>query len=252
MMPSTSPSITADLAGRPGFADQAAAAHGSSAEDTAVQVDNATTPSRPLPASADSDAARERSHSAALKPMIVRSVDFALRSLFPSKYFQLCHAYAIVGSNVASIALDRDYRPVAGLAVIDCGGGSFMRLTDNQAFAGSAGGAYHCWIESCASAPGPRELVDISFMHNSAYAKTHHIAWRKKSSSYQWGRFDELVLEGELDTLPRRFPTGKVWLRETPEGTEWMARQVAEHIEEYLKITVLALKKLRQDQGLPY
>jgi len=182
----------------------------------------------------------------ALKHLIVQSVDSAIRQLFPKKYFSLCHVYAIVGSNVASIILNRNYRPVAGLSIIDCGAGNFIKLLDNRAFSSDDGGAYHCWIESQPNdAVNNKELIDIPFKHNSAYARYHNLVWKKKDSDYLWGDFDQLVINTGLDALPESFPDGKIWLQETPEGQDWMCRQVSEHLDEYCKITTLSLKLIK-------
>jgi len=170
-----------------------------------------------------------------------------IRSLFPEKYLGLCHAYAVVGSNIASIVLGREYRPVAGLAVIDSGVGCFIKLIDNNAFSRIEGGAYHCWIESVGThaADAEKELVDITYQHNNDYAKQHRMIWRKQAPSYLWGRFGDLVVETELDALPTAIPEGKIWLRETAAGSDWMSRHVAGHADEYLKLTTIALKELK-------
>ena len=187
-----------------------------------------------------------------LRPSIVEAVDFAVRSVFPEKYCSLCHAYAIVGSNVASIVLAREYRPVAGLAVIDCGSGDFLDFTETDAFARDIGGAYHCWIESCADDPAhARELVDIAFLHNGAYARAHGLSWRHEEARYLWGAFDDLVIDAELADLPRTFPPGRVWFRETPEGAEWLVRHLRGHMQEYVTLTGLALKILGSELRLP-
>src|SRR4051812_45454011 len=83
-----------------------------------------------------------------VKSLIAHCVNQVIRQYYPTQYCSLCHVYAIVGSNLISIVLDRVYRPVAGLAAVDCGGGQLMRMADNEAFSHPAGGAYHCWIES--------------------------------------------------------------------------------------------------------
>jgi hypothetical protein len=182
----------------------------------------------------------------ALKHLIVQSVDSAIRQLFPDKYFSLCHVYAIVGSNVASIILNRNYRPVAGLSIIDCGAGSFIKMIDNHAFSSANGGAFHSWIESQPKDAGiKKELIDIPFKHNSAYARYHNLVWKKKDSSYLWGDFDKLVINAGLNDLPENFPEGKIWLQETPEGQDWMYRQVSDHLDEYCKITTLSLKLIK-------
>ena len=120
-----------------------------------------------------------------------------------------------------------------------------MEFTDNEAFSGVNGGAYHCWIESCPQDEDDRELVDISFKHNSAFAKSHKIVWRKKPSGYLWGTFSDLVIDTEINDLPPIFPEGKVWYRETPEGLEWMNKHVVSHMDQYVKITAFVLNKLK-------
>jgi len=183
----------------------------------------------------------------AIRLLIARTVDSIVREYFPTKYPALCHAYAVIGSNVISIALGREYRPVAGLAVIDCGGGCFMNFTEAQVFDREGDGAYHCWIESCPQDGYEKEIVDISFIHNSAFAKSQNIVWRKKPSTYLWGNFADLVIDADPDNLPPSFPEGKMWVREMPEGMEWLNRRVAEHMEHYAAFTALALKKLQND-----
>ena len=180
-----------------------------------------------------------------LKTLIVESVDSTIRQLFPKKYFSLCHVYAIVGSNVASIILGCNYRPVAGLAVIDCGGGHFIKLLDNKAFFSGNGGAYHCWIESQPQDINDKELIDIPFKHNKTYANQHKIIWQKKNSNHLWGKFNKHVIDTDINSIPSMFPEGKIWLRETFEGHEWMSRQVKDHLDDYSKITSLSLKVLK-------
>ena len=172
---------------------------------------------------------------------IVHSVDLAIRQIFPEHYFGLGHAYAVVGSNVASIILEREFRPVAGLAVIDCGAGAMMRLVDNDSFSRPIGGAYHCWIESCPYDDESKELLDIPYKHNETYAKAIGMQWKHASSNYLWGNFKDFVLDGELHELPNIFPSGKLWLKETPEGARWISAHLAEHEKIYTKLTALAL-----------
>jgi len=179
--------------------------------------------------------------------LIVQSVDDAIHNLFPKKYFSLCHAYAVVGASVASIILDRRYRPVAGLAVIDCGAGHHLKLLDDKAFSCSKGGAYHCWIESVSQDGADKEIIDIGFKNNRLYAKKHKIPWLKKDSSYLWGKYREVVIDAELKDLPPIFPEGKLWLRETPEGAAWMNQHLDAHINEYAKITAHVLRTIKHD-----
>lgn len=178
-----------------------------------------------------------------VRKIVYASVDCILRDLFPEKFDSLCHAYAVVGANVASILLKKDYRPVAGMAVIDAGAGNFLKLVDNWAFSGEMGGAYHCWIESCENDPSKRELVDFTFKHNPDYARKNGVVWRKKKSpEYLWGLYRDLVIGGNVEALPRRFPNGKVWFRETLAGSKWLSMHVEKYSEEYVKMTALALK----------
>jgi hypothetical protein len=183
-----------------------------------------------------------------VKTLIVEAVDSAIRQFFPKNYFELCHVYAVVGSNVASILLGHEYRPVAGLAVIDSGAGCFIKLLDNNAFSSGKGGAYHCWIESSHDGAA-KELIDIIFKHNRAYARKHKLVWRKKNSTYLWGSFNSLVVNAELDALPKNFSEGQIWVRETLEGTEWMCRHLESYTNPYVEITALALKKLKAHES---
>lgn len=185
----------------------------------------------------------------AMRLLIVQAVDAAIRERYPKRYLSLCHDYAIIGSNVASIVLGREYRPVAGLAVIDCGEGCFMRFTDDHAFFKDGGGAYHCWIESCAPGGCDKEIIDISSMHKEAFAKSHNMTWRKTPPGYVWGRARDLVIDAELHNLPPAFPDGKIWLRETRNGIEWLNRRVAAHVEYYVTSTASALKKVKRESA---
>jgi hypothetical protein len=179
-----------------------------------------------------------------VKPLVVRAVDYAIRSLFPKKYFGLCHVYAIVGASLASTTLGREYRPVAGMAVIDAGAGCMLKLLDNDAFSRNQGGAYHCWIESMGSDSNDRELIDLTFQHNRDYAKKHKLIWRKKSSGYLWGKRHDIVIESALADLPKQFPDGKFWVQETAEGARWIDTQLSAHMDEYVKLTTFAMKHL--------
>jgi hypothetical protein len=170
----------------------------------------------------------------AMRLLIAQSVDSTIRQHFPKNYHSICHAYAVIGSNVASIVLGREYRPVAGLAVIDCGDGCFMNFTDDSAFYNEGDGAYHCWIESCHHDGCGKELIDISFLHKEAFAKSQNIVWRKMPAFYLWGSTADLVIDAELNNLPSIFPEGKIWLRETQNGIEWMSRRVEDLMEHYV------------------
>src|SRR5471032_3403187 len=113
-----------------------------------------------------------------VRALIAHCVNQVVRQYYPEQYCSLCHVYAIVGSNLISIVLGRVYRPVAGLAAVDCGGGQLMRMMDNDAFTNPAGGAYHCWIESADSQAGETEVVDLTFRHNHSYAGLDGFEWR--------------------------------------------------------------------------
>lgn len=69
--------------------------------------------------------------------------------------------------------------------------------------------------------------------------------WLKGDVDFLWGGYRDIVIDAELDALPPNFPDGKVWLRETPQGQDWMNRHLATHMGEYIKITSVALKQLK-------
>jgi hypothetical protein len=180
-----------------------------------------------------------------IQSLIAHCVNQTIRTYYPQQYCSLCHVYAIVGANLISIVLDREYRPVAGLAAVDCGGGQLMRMADNDAFANPAGGAYHCWIES-ADQLGEPDVVDLTFRHNHTYAEKNGFVWRKESPpDYLWGPRSKLVVPAPLDALPSAFPDGMVWLHETQQGWQWMTRQLAEHQNAFVALTAEALKLLQ-------
>jgi hypothetical protein len=181
-----------------------------------------------------------------IQSLIAASVNALLRETFPDNYCSLCHAHAIVGANVISIVLNRVYRPVAGLALIDCGGGNFFNLTDNKAFANPAGGAFHCWIESVDESFREKELVDFTFRHNQDYASKNGMQWRREPPpAFLWGPYSKIVIRAELDTMPQSFPQGMLWLRETDEGWDWITRHLAENMNAYVTLTSAALKRLQ-------
>lgn len=181
-----------------------------------------------------------------VQSLIAASVNGVIRRLFPEKYASLCHVHAIVGANVISVVLNRVYRPVAGLAVIDCGGG-FIRLTDNSAFAHPAGGAFHCWIESADPACVEKEVIDLTFRHYHEYARKNGIAWRRAPPpDYLWGAQRKIVVKAALERLPPAFEDGQVWLRETDEGWSWMTRHLAENMNAYVTLTSEALLELQR------
>ncbi|MET3135155.1 hypothetical protein AAKU55_005458 [Oxalobacteraceae bacterium GrIS 1.11] len=182
-----------------------------------------------------------------IKNNIAEAVNATIRKMYPDEYCSLCHVYAIVGSNMASIVLDRVYRPVSGLALIDCGRGNFIKLTDNNAFANPIGGAFHCWIESADEAFPEKEVIDFTFRHNREYATKNKMQWHQPTPPpYLWDKHHILVVDAELDNIPSSFPAGKVWLRETDEGWDWMTNHLAENINAYVTLTAQALNTYRR------
>jgi hypothetical protein len=180
-----------------------------------------------------------------IKSLIAHSVNQVIRQYYPDQYCSLCHVYAIVGSNLISIVLERVYRPVAGLAAVDCGAGQLMVMADNQAFAHPAGGAYHCWIESADDLLAEREVVDLTFRHNHTYAEKNNFVWsRELPPDYLWGPRSEIVVKAPPHAVPNAFPDGMVWLHETDEGWQWMMRQLHEHQNAFVALTAEALKLL--------
>lgn len=184
--------------------------------------------------------------SQSIQSLIAASVNGVLRRLYPEQYCSLCHAHAIVGANLISVVLGRVYRPVAGLALIDCGEGQFLQLLDNNAFANPAGGAFHCWIESADPAFMEKEVVDLTFRHNHEYALKNGTPWRRaQPPAYLWGPESKVVIDAPLNAIPASFPEGMVWLRETDEGWSWMTRHLAENMNAYVTLTAEALKLLQ-------
>ncbi len=173
---------------------------------------------------------------------IANAVDITIRQFFPRKYSGLCHIYAIVGSNVLSIALNQHFIPVAGIAIIDAGGGKRLEMLDKTAFSKERGGSYHCWIES--DGLDDTLLIDFIFRHNAAYATTQGIKWRKKRKAYLWGLKRDLHINSEQSALPRVFPEGKVWFQKCDEGDDFLNYQLANYALDHIKITGLALKRL--------
>lgn len=177
------------------------------------------------------------------RDIIAASVREAIRLQYPADYSSLCHAFAVVGTNVAAIVLEREFRPVAGLAAIDAGGGSVIAMADDMAFANEEGGAYHCWIESTDHAPGEKELVDLTFGHNHIYARKNGLPWSGAAPPrYLWGQFDHLVVEGPLEDLSGPIGKDRIWLQETDAGVTWMARHLDSNIQGYVNLTATALK----------
>jgi hypothetical protein len=180
-----------------------------------------------------------------IQSLIAASVNGVIKRLYPDKYSSLCHVHAIVGANLISVVLGRVYRPVAGLALIDCGG-QFIELLDNDAFANPAGGAFHCWIESADPAMQEREVVDLTFRHNHEYAVKNGMPWRRAHPpDYLWGPYSKVVVNAPLDAMPESFPDGQVWLFETDAGWDWMTNHLADHMNAYVQLTAEALKELK-------
>ncbi len=181
-----------------------------------------------------------------IQSLIAASVNGVLKRLYPEQYSSLCHVHAIVGANLISVVLGRVYRPVAGLALIDCGGG-FIELLDNDAFANPAGGAFHCWIESADPSFVEKEVVDLTFRHNHEYAANNGMPWRRAlPPDYLWGPASKVVVDAPLEAMPTEFPEGMVWLFETDEGWNWMTRHLAENMNAYVTLTAEALKELQR------
>ena len=181
-----------------------------------------------------------------VKSLIAHCVNQVIRQYYPNQYCSLCHVYAIVGSNLISIVLDRVYRPVAGLAAVDCGGGQLMRMADNNAFSNPLGGAYHCWIESADDLIAEREVVDLTFRHNHTYAEKNGFQWQREiPPDFLWGPRSKIVVEADIDAIPSAFPDGMVWLCETQEGWRWMTNQLQEHQNAFVALTAEALKLLQ-------
>lgn len=181
-----------------------------------------------------------------IQSLIAASVSGVLRARYPEAYHSLCHAHAIVGANVVSVVFNRVYRPVAGMALIDCGSG-LVPLTDNAAFANPAGGAFHCWIESTWHGFKETEVIDFSHRHSHVYARRNGMRWtRADPPDFLWGARAKVVVHAELETMPASFDDGKVWLRETPEGAAFLRHHIAENMNAYVVLTAEALQELQR------
>lgn len=175
---------------------------------------------------------------------VVRDV---IRSEFPNEYSSLCHVFAIVGANLASLVLEREYRPVAGLAAIDSGGGRLIVMSDDLAFTRSEGGAFHCWIESNDHAAGQKELLDFTFGHNHLYAHKNGFQWSGSTSPrYLWGLHESIAIGGDLGSLKPGFGKNRIWVEETDQGVSWMARHLEANTLAYIELTTMALKKYQK------
>jgi len=178
-----------------------------------------------------------------VRALIAHCVNQVIRQYYPEQYCSLCHVYAVIGSNLASIVLGRVYRPVAGLAAVDCGGGQLMRMMDNSAFANPAGGSYHCWIESADDLIAECEVIDLTFRHNHVYAVKNGYGWQRElPPDFLWGPRSSIVVQAPPDAIPLAFPDGTVWLHETDEGWQWMTQQLLAHQNAFVALTAEALK----------
>jgi hypothetical protein len=183
-----------------------------------------------------------------MRSAIALSVRNCLCHWFPHNFHSLCHAFAVVGSNVASIALDRNYRPVAGLAAIDAGNDQIIVMADEQAFSHPLGGAYHCWIESDDAAPV--ELLDFTFEHNHVYAEANGYPWTGEASpAYLWGPSDVVSIRTPLASLRAGFGKDKIWVSEPQAGARWMQAHIANNTNAYVQLTSDALARYQQLMG---
>lgn len=176
---------------------------------------------------------------------MLEAVDTTIRALCPTTFDSLCYIYAIIGSNVMSVALKKNYRPVAGIALIHAGSGKYLEFLDDSALERGLGGSYHCWIESAEpnQTPKQKELVDFTYGNNPGYAETHGIKWQAKKVDYLWGRAQDINLGGDIERLPKKFPEGRVWFQETKNASEWLAAHLEKHVSDYAKMTFLALRQ---------
>ena len=188
--------------------------------------------SRPPPGPAD--------HERRWQEAVAAGVRHSVGHWFPHNFYSLCHAFAVVGSNLASIASGRDYRPVAGHAAIDAGNGKLIVMNEDHAFGAKEGGAYHCWIESTQSEP--KELIDLTFGHNHLYAQANGYAWHgEEAPAFLWGPFDAIAITAPLSHVQPGFGKDRIWLRETRAGAQWMERHIAANEQAYVKLTTEAL-----------
>jgi hypothetical protein len=184
-----------------------------------------------------------------IRRLIADAVHDVIQMAFPQEYPNLCHAYAVVGSSLASIVLGREYRPVAGLAIIDAGNGNFLALTNDSSFSNPIGGNYHCWIHSCPDRSPGLELVDLTFRNNKAYADAHGIPWAKSEIDFLWGAEADINVGGRPLPTPPSYGEGRAWYCETAAGTRWMNCELSTKQDAYIKLTSLALRYLRNLSG---
>jgi hypothetical protein len=178
------------------------------------------------------------------KNLIATSVKDVMQESFPDKHLALCHAYAIVGANLAAIEFEKPFRPVGGKAVFDTGTSQLIYMTDKQAFANPLGGAYHCWIESDEIDNNDRELVDLTFGNNRKFAQQCGVGWSGAAPPpYLWGKFKELALNCDLTNVQPGFGKSRIWVKETAAGKHWLASHVQQHERSYVYLTTQALKK---------
>jgi hypothetical protein len=180
-----------------------------------------------------------------IQSLIAASVHGVMEQVYPDNFVSLCHAHAIVGANVISIVLNRVYRPVAGLAVFDCGAGRFVRLTDDAAFANPAGGAFHCWIESVDETIHEKEVIDFAFRHAPEYARRNGMTWcQPNMPDYVWGPASKVMVPGNEPLRP--FGENRIWLRETDAGWNWITSHMADNMNAYVALTAQALQMLNR------
>lgn len=177
------------------------------------------------------------------KHTIANCVNDVIRRHYPLHFSALCHVYAILGANLISIVSGKNFRPVAGMAAIDCGEGQLMLMTDETALARPEGGAYHCWIESVDDPDQDRIVVDLTFRHNRLFAEENGFTWTAQHPpDFLWGRRCDLVLPGDLASLRSPFPEGKVWYRESLMGEAWMIAQLSNHQNALVQLTAETLR----------
>ncbi len=175
---------------------------------------------------------------------MLEAVDTTIKALCPSTFDSVCYIYAIIASNVMTVALKKNYRPVAGVALIYAGGDRFLEFLDDSTLLTDRGAAYHCWVESdvAGESAKQKELIDFTFGNNPGFAETHGIKWTAPKSDYLWGLAKDINIGGELEKLPKKFPPGKVWFKETVNGRDWLTGHLQKHVNDYAKITFLALR----------
>jgi hypothetical protein len=181
------------------------------------------------------------------KRLIASSVSDVMQMHFPEKHLSLCHAYAVVGSNLAAIELEKPFRPVAGKAVFDTGTSQLIYMTDKHAFDNPLGGAYHCWIESEGPDQPERELVDLTFGNNRRFAQKCGVTWSGSAPPrFLWGKYSEVALSCDLAHVRPGFGKSRIWVKETVLGSSWLAAHVQQHVASYAFLTAQALKRMTE------